>query len=87
MPAVYQRLRCDYDMIEKESKAFYTPDEVARIIGCAPQMLRIQARMAPEKLGFPVCVMGRRVRIPKIPFNNFILDRGVVNERAASSCV
>lgn len=42
--------------------------EAARIIGCDPQELRSQAQSNPLHLGFPVCVIGKRVKIPRKSF-------------------
>jgi hypothetical protein len=42
------------------------------ILGASPQAIRIQARTAPEKLGFPVVVIGQRVKIPRLPFIAFV---------------
>lgn len=42
--------------------------EAAKALHCDPQALRAQAHKDPSKLGFPVCVMGSRVRIPRAAF-------------------
>ena len=42
--------------------------EAAKVLHCDPQALRAQAHKDPSKLGFPVCVMGSRVRIPRAAF-------------------
>lgn len=47
---------------------FLTPIEVGLILNCDAQCFRSQARCNPEKLGFPVTVIGRKVRIPVEPF-------------------
>lgn len=53
-------------------KAMTTPtinvNVAAPILGCDPNSLRFAARQRPELLGFPVIVMGHRVRIPRLPF-------------------
>lgn len=48
--------------------AVITPEIAAKAIGCRPQYIRIQAEKAPEKLGFPVCRVGRSTKIPRVPF-------------------
>ena len=48
------------------------PEDAARVLGCNPNSIRQAARQRPELLGFPVIVMGRRVRIPRLPFIQFI---------------
>ena len=55
-----------------EQERFYTPKQVAEFLGCSDQAIRTAARQAPEKLGFPVCIIGSRVRIPVIPFRRFM---------------
>lgn len=42
--------------------------EVAPILGTDPHSIRVAARVAPGRLGFPVCVMGSRVKIPRRAF-------------------
>ena len=56
---------CDLEAMTRET---ISPCEASEIIGCNPQVLRIQARQAPQALGFPVIVMGTRVRIPRRAF-------------------
>ena len=45
-----------------------TVDQVASVLGSNPQTIRTQARTDPASLGFPVIVIGNRVKIPKLPF-------------------
>lgn len=49
-------------------REFLTPAEVAPILGCDPQDIRVQARLAPERLGFNVAVIGTRVKVPRLAF-------------------
>ena len=51
---------------------FLYPDTVAKIIGCNPQSIRIQARENPDALGFPVSVQGTRTRIPRLAFISWV---------------
>lgn len=60
------------DEIRASTRDILTPAQVAPILGCDPQCIRVTAREAPEKLGFPVTVMGTRVRIPRLPFLRFL---------------
>ena len=46
--------------------------EIAPILGANPQTIRCQAQQRPEMLGFPVIVIGSRVKIPKRPFIQFM---------------
>lgn len=54
--------------IKNLNKDFLNPADIATFIGCSPQVLRVIARTHPEKLGFPVCVIRTRVRIPRLAF-------------------
>lgn len=53
-------------------KEFLLPAEVAQVLGCSPQHIRVAAREKPELLGFPVIVIGTRVRIPRLAFLRFM---------------
>ncbi len=57
--------------IEAMPQEFLTPKQVATAIGTDPNLIRYQAHNAPHKLGFPVVVVGSRVKIPKEGFLNF----------------
>lgn len=54
-----------------ESNVFISAEEAAKIMGCHAQDIRNQAQTDAAKLGFPVNVMGSRVRIPRKPFMEF----------------
>lgn len=54
---------------------FLTPKEAAEVIGCEPYNINVQAQADASKLGFPVCVIGTRVRIPRRAFLRW-LDYG-----------
>lgn len=45
-----------------------TPEIVAKIIKCDPHWIRITARNNPSRLGFPVILIGNRVKIPRLAF-------------------
>jgi hypothetical protein len=49
-----------------------TPATVASILGQDPQSIRDQAHYDPKMLGYPVIVTGRRIKIPRLPFIQFI---------------
>ena len=49
-----------------------TPAEIAPILGSNPDTIRHMARTEPEKLGFPVVIVGNRVKIPRRPFYRFM---------------
>ncbi len=52
-------------------KFFLSAAEAARALACDPQTLRSQAKSDPAALGFPVTVVGHRVRIPRAPFLDY----------------
>lgn len=54
--------------IRDSDKMWLTPTDIAPVIECDPQAIRIQARTRPELLGFPVTVLGTRTKIPRVPF-------------------
>lgn len=64
------------DMIRSE-KPFVTPQDVADVLKCSAQIIRIQARDNPEALGFPVIRVGSRTKIPRKAFIQFMGERNV----------
>lgn len=53
-------------------KAWLLPREVASVLSTSDQSIRVCARQRPDLLGFPTVIMGSRVRIPRIPFLEFM---------------
>lgn len=62
------------DMIRSE-KPFVTPQDVADVLQCSAQLIRIQARDNPEALGFPVIRIGSRTKIPRKAFIQFMGEK------------
>ena len=60
------------DEIRNSTKEVLTPAEVAPVLGCDPQDIRVQARTAPERLGFPVIIIKSRTKIPRVPFLRYM---------------
>ena len=58
--------------IERTEREFLIPSDIAPLIGCDPQDIRAAAREHPELLGFHVCVIGTRVKIPRRAFLRWI---------------
>ena len=58
--------------LEACPKAVVTAADIADILGASPNTIRFQAQECPEKLGFPVIVMGSRVKIPRKAFLAFM---------------
>ena len=61
--------------IQGLDKPFLTPKEVAGVLGSDPQTIRVTARTAPERVGFPFTFTGNRMKIPRIPFLKFMEGR------------
>lgn len=60
------------ERIRSMTATMITADIAAGVLGVKAQSLRVAARVKPEALGFPVCVIGRAVKIPRIPFLNYL---------------
>lgn len=54
--------------LKASDKDFFTPREVAGVLGVNPYTINIMVRDCPEQLRFPAFRIGTRVKIPKIPF-------------------
>lgn len=59
------------DEIERCGKNFLSPEDVAPFLECNPYSINLQAKDDPTLLGFPVIVMGSRVKIPREGFVRF----------------
>lgn len=57
-----------YQEIVASDKVFLLTEDVAEVLGCKAHSINVQAQQDPAKLGFPVCVTGSRVRIPRLGF-------------------
>lgn len=55
---------------------FIYPHDIAPILGCDPHSIRVIAKTNPRLLGFPVTIVGRRVKIWRIPFLKYIGELG-----------
>ena len=56
------------DDIKACPKDFLTTADVAPFLRCDAFNINLQAKADPSKLGFPVCVLGSRVKIPRVGF-------------------
>lgn len=54
--------------MKASTKEVLTPADVAPILGCDQSLIRFQVEKDPSKLGFNVCKMGSRVKIPRLAF-------------------
>lgn len=58
--------------IEAMDKELLLMADIAPFIGADPQNLRSQAQDNPNMLGFPVIVVGSRVKVPKAGFVHYM---------------
>ncbi len=61
-----------FEELKSSGKEFVVAADIAKIIGIDPYALILTAREAPEKLGFPCLVVGRRVRFPRRAFIKWV---------------
>lgn len=59
--------------IKSMPRTYLTMNDIGTLIGIRPDTLLFQARTDPSRLGFPVCVAGDTVRIPKGAFLDWLL--------------
>lgn len=61
-------------------KTFVLATDIAPILGCTAQSIRVQARHDPSKLGFTTVVIGTRLLIPRKNFMEFLgLESNQIN--------
>lgn len=61
--------------IRSATTATITAEDAARVLWCKAHSIRVAARTRPDLLGFPVNVMGHRVRIPRKPFLQYLWEK------------
>ena len=54
--------------IADSGKEMLAPADIAPVLGCNPYAINVMASTDPAKLGFPVCKIGNRVKIPRRAF-------------------
>ena len=67
--------------IRRSDLDFLYPKDVCEVLQCHPYSINVQAKEDPAKLGFPVTIIGTRVRIPfrrKMPFS-CRTEKGVID--------
>lgn len=60
------------EQLQAMDKAFLSPCDISPILGSDPQTIRVTARQRPDLLGFPFTFTGNRMKIPRIPFLQFL---------------
>lgn len=58
--------------IKQSDKPMLRPADIAPVLQMDAQAIRDTAAYEPERLGFPVIRIGRRTKIPRIPFLKFL---------------
>ena len=61
-----------YRQIKESRKNMLVPTDISDILDCTPHSINTQAQSDAAKLGFPVCIMGTRVRIPRLAFLHWL---------------
>lgn len=54
--------------IKNSNKEILTPNDIAQVLRCDPNVIRYQASKNISALGFPAAKIGTRVKIPRIGF-------------------
>lgn len=66
--------------LEAMDREMLLPAEVASVLGCDQFNFTLQARADAGKLGFPVCIIGKRVRTPRRAFINWLKNGGTKDD-------
>lgn len=61
--------------VKNMDKEVITPAIAAKVINCDPHYIRVAAHNRPELLGFPVTLIGSRVKIPRLAFIRYMEGR------------
>lgn len=61
--------------IKALDREYLTPAQVASVLGCDPQGVRVWARECPNALGFPVILLPHRTKIPRRAFVAYMEGR------------
>lgn len=62
--------------IKRSDKPFLTPGDIAPVLRSDPQTIRVTARVAPERVGYPFTFSGNRMKIPRLGFLKFLGEEG-----------
>lgn len=57
-----------WEEIKASDKLILTAQDVAPVLNCDPQTLRLAARQQKELIGFNCSVIGQSLRIPRLAF-------------------
>lgn len=57
-----------YQEIVSSKKDMLTPNDIAPVLGCGAQTIRVSARQRPDMIPFPFVFLGTRMKIPRLAF-------------------
>ena len=57
-----------FDEIRATDKMMLSPTDISEVLGSDPMTIRLTAKMAPERVGYPFTFVGNRMKIPRIGF-------------------
>lgn len=66
----------DLKKIEESDDICVLCEDIGKLVSLAPQAIREQAKSDPSKLGFNVIVAGTSIRIPRLPFLQYLKGKG-----------
>ena len=72
----------EYERLRALDKPFFVPTDIAPILSCEPYTINLTVYSDPARLGFPTMLTGRRVRIPRAAFLDYVA-RNVLGEKTA----
>lgn len=58
--------------ISTSEKVVLVVKDIAPVIGLSPEKIRDQAMKDPSRLGFPIIVADKSIRIPRVAFLKFM---------------
>ncbi len=62
----------EFARLKTLDKPFFAPRDVFRLLGVASYSINLTAYEDPKSLGYPVMLSGRRVRIPRAAFLEYV---------------
>lgn len=60
------------DELKAMDKSVIPPKIAALFLRCDPYSINVQAKKCPDQLGFPVTMIGNRVKIPRLAFIKYL---------------
>lgn len=73
--------------IRASDKVMLGPAEVCEVLGCKAYSINVQAKEDPKRLGFPVSIIGTRVRIPRVAFLKWLEGAGMWDDTGSTCAI